>query len=1245
MGCFGSKSEQFQGRLQALEGQVAEALAPRSEDLDILERVAQELPDVREYFASRGDNHELDRIRGLTNRIASHLVGVLGLELERGDLLRVQTARRVARQAGVADVIEQVYQKHNTDLGSRALQQVATALHALTLPEALVEGSEHILALLQGANVFVAEAPDLVPTLLQYSTAFAVKVLELLQAAAEPSALPLLIAVARKLDVMCGTLASRIRAGYEPLEPKVEAVRARRAAELLPVRLAALEEELARPAGLRHDLLLSLLADVASLWAAPQVEAGERLAAALSAIAARVTEAFDHSLAASELERQDALAQFARRFDQVRGRLGEGVAGEGLARALDRKKAGLMLRAMLADAERIIGEASDALHASWAEAEAKVKKVPRENLDDPAEGPKWSFRLRRGAFKDFSAEKSAEVESQYQAWLAKGSPKDEEHRCEISIEVDRELPRGSMGKVPSLTDPNPPDPTEAARPRCEYGDRCYRKNPAHRKETCHPGDWDWDARDARDGRAPGLPLGSDGRPPAGSTASSMSLRHERYSLDFVLMTQVNLSRDRGGAMRPIKRLEALTVAQKLTQDYFGQVMDFVKERESMFSQVDMELHQLGAKERDTMEEQVKVALQAMWPPLQEFLELAVSVQDTKTIEEVTALLGVRAVHLGITGSLKELRLRDVLAELHQAYSEDALASRLGSGARSWDLVRTMCRRQKAGPRSLLDCRLALVRTKREFATLSRRRVQMRCQALLTEYEGDADFARRFREEAASVLEAALRRAAELLQFEAAEGVLRAASSWQCRLPDVAGVMVAAALRSALACRQPLGRAVEVLDLGHGLARAAQLSLEEICDLEPLLPLCADKALAEVRQVLEAGTRLMPGSVKVVVELRAKLRNEELARRLDVTFWSRFEPWYAAMAEGDRTEEQAAATEWAIALCEQLKQPLPSWMMDKDQVEALRRLQAALEGGDEKHLREAVIFAKQADIKSDEKLSAMYDEAVKRLRRLKRLPSGWEVTDLVGDDATTKMFKKANVESAELKALFQRMFDDTKASIVTRDRKGGVVPRGYRVERIVSVMNAESWGSYLKRLDGIVEQCKRFPGAAPCSDEVWTDWSGTVATSTLGADILACSRFPALMPAANEYLMFHGTKPEAADSIACKHFDMAFACKTGLFGAGLYFAESCSKSDEYAQPDSLDRFPVIICRVALGRINYCPDKDPTTDPGRDKLEKSCVRGEYHSVLGDRVKARGTFREFVVYDHYQVYPHYIVWYTRL
>jgi len=208
-----------------------------------------------------------------------------------------------------------------------------------------------------------------------------------------------------------------------------------------------------------------------------------------------------------------------------------------------------------------------------------------------------------------------------------------------------------------------------------------------------------------------------------------------------------------------------------------------------------------------------------------------------------------------------------------------------------------------------------------------------------------------------------------------------------------------------------------------------------------------------------------------------------------------------------------------------------------------------------------------------------------------------------------------------------------------------VPRAYQVEKIISVMNADSWGSYMKRVDDITTQCSHFSGVAPLSDETWDSWSGKVSGYKTQQDILSSARLPGLQASANEFLMFHGTKPEAADSIASKHFDMAFACKTGLFGAGLYFAESSSKSDEYVKPDAEGRFPMIICRVTLGRINYCPHKDPITDPGREKLESSCLSGDYHSVLGDRKKAKNTYREFIVYDHYQVYPHFIVWYNRL
>jgi len=804
---------------------------------------------------------------------------------------------------------------------------------------------------------------------------------------------------------------------------------------------------------------------------------------------------------------------------------------------------------------------------------------------------------------------------------------------------------------------------EAKRPRCKYGEKCYRKNVEHRREFCHPTDADWEDAGKDDTASVGeggesLELPQPVRVDSTMTGLSASTsRSERYCLDFGLMTQVRLSAT-GTGRRLIKRDEGMTLAQKHTQRYFTELLDFVKELENIFAQAEVELRLLGTEERMAIETQVDDILKGMQPALLEFLNLAVYCKDKESlrvINEVTALLGVHAERLGVASSLKDLRLNDTLEQLRLAYAQPA---REAAGPTQWDLVRLMCRPQAVGPRCLLPCRLALVKTKQDHEARSRQHLQMRCQALLSQYEGDEDFCEQFRRGAVEVLGPALRRAAEQLQPEVVQAILRTAASWQCDVGTIAkpaGRMVESLVNSSCNSKlQPLARVIEVLDTGHAVADAARRPLQSLCDLSDSLPLISQKAIFAIESYVaghseDLDPRQMPTYVKQLVDLRTRLRDEALTSAFDEEFWRLFRPWYESITN-ESDDEQAGAlrsgwiTEWAIAYCEQLKVPLPSWMMNKDQVEALRKLQAAMETQTEKQLREAVIFAKQADYKSDPKLSALYDSAVGLLRKLKRLPSGWEVTDLVGDDATAKMFKKVNVDSPEVQALFQQVFDETKVSIVTRDRVGAV-PRGYKVEKIISVMNAESWGSYLKRVDDIGEECKKFPGSAPCAASTWDKWSGQIMTQKRATEILNAVRLPPLSEKANEFLMFHGTKPDAAESIAQNHFDMAFACKTGLFGAGLYFAESCSKSDEYVKPDTENRFPVVICRVTLGHINYIPHKDPTTDPGRDKLESSCLSGEYHSVLGDRKKAKGTYREFIVYDHYQVYPHFIVWYKRL
>eukprot|EP00435_Cladocopium_sp_Y103_P027015 s478_g6.t1 len=463
-------------------------------------------------------------------------------------------------------------------------------------------------------------------------------------------------------------------------------------------------------------------------------------------------------------------------------------------------------------------------------------------------------------------------------------------------------------------------------------------------------------------------------------------------------------------------------------------------------------------------------------------------------------------------------------------------------------------------------RLALVEAKHERFKLTTRRAGMRCQALLSEYEDDEEFCGKIRSEIAKVLQQRLEIAAEYLDLEVAQSTLRAAVSLQCDVAPMlkpAGALVLSLVGSSARCQQP------VLDGVDGLAKAANRPLESFCDLTPLVRPVVQKVFREVQLANQASDETLPNLVKKVVGVRSNLKRWSLAEDFDTCLWDIFEPWYRELKTGS-LEKRTAAAEFAIAYTEQLKISVPKWLLDKDQVTVLRLLKEAVESGKEQALREAVVAAKQTDFTgADESLSSAltskYEEALGKLRHLKRLPSGWEVTDLVGDDASMKMFKKADLDDPSLKEKFQHLFDKTmKASIVTRDRAArgaGEMPRGYRVEKIVSVMNAESWKSYQERQDFIARDCLRYPGCAPMSDAAWADWSGKVHTAAHGNAIMEGAHLPSLNAGANEFLMFHGTKPEAADLIAMNHFDMAFACKTGLFGAGLYFAENSSKSDE------------------------------------------------------------------------------------
>lgn len=137
----------------------------------------------------------------------------------------------------------------------------------------------------------------------------------------------------------------------------------------------------------------------------------------------------------------------------------------------------------------------------------------------------------------------------------------------------------------------------------------------------------------------------------------------------------------------------------------------------------------------------------------------------------------------------------------------------------------------------------------------------------------------------------------------------------------------------------------------------------------------------------------------------------------------------------------------------------------------------------------------------------------------------------------------------------------------------------------------------------------------------------------------------LQEGTNEFFLFHGTCPAATDAICEGNFQKSLASSGGLYGPGFYFAEASSKADEYASDDRegiyKGLYAMLLCRVTCGALLYNDQLTPDVDTLTTLIEP---QGPYHSLLGDREKVRGTYREFVIYDNEQIYPEYIVIYRR-
>lgn len=233
------------------------------------------------------------------------------------------------------------------------------------------------------------------------------------------------------------------------------------------------------------------------------------------------------------------------------------------------------------------------------------------------------------------------------------------------------------------------------------------------------------------------------------------------------------------------------------------------------------------------------------------------------------------------------------------------------------------------------------------------------------------------------------------------------------------------------------------------------------------------------------------------------------------------------------------------------------------------------------------------------------------------------------------FNQRTEVSDQFRQQIQRLLDGTLNSVRTRDRSGAV-PSSLRLVKCHKVENSAIWSRYQRAKERLRA---RRPGKIPPVAELHPERPMPVRTYELLDEDVAQH----LDGSVNEHYLWHGTTPAGAIGISTDGFKLKLAGSHAgtYFGNGCYFAESSSKSDEYAREgDDLlaGIFALLLCRVTLGSLFRI------TQPDEMAIQNALRSGVFDAVLGDREASVGTYREFVIYEEDLAYPEYVVLYER-
>ena len=146
----------------------------------------------------------------------------------------------------------------------------------------------------------------------------------------------------------------------------------------------------------------------------------------------------------------------------------------------------------------------------------------------------------------------------------------------------------------------------------------------------------------------------------------------------------------------------------------------------------------------------------------------------------------------------------------------------------------------------------------------------------------------------------------------------------------------------------------------------------------------------------------------------------------------------------------------------------------------------------------------------------------------------------------------------------------------------------------------------------------------------------------------------------EAYLFHGTRLRNVNSIIESGFDLD-QCKSGLYGRGIYLAESSQKADQYTDNPLHRRstfLPMFVVRTSLGKVGVYKNKLKTkpsrgditntastssniVGPDTDQSVNAHAPDTNHTIMAGENKR---FREFVKREAAQCYPEFLIIYDR-